>query len=561
MNILGISSLDTDCSASLVVDGEIRDAIAEERLSRVKLHAGFPTKSIDMIMKKNGLTVDDIDHVAYTFQPWTKEAQLMTSCYLKDLFYNLFKLDSPRAKFYHEAYYLQWTYGAIKAHRKFHHELMDNLKKMNLSQKLIRVEHHLSHAASAFYPSGFDEALILTLDFYGSGLAGTISIGDSKGIRRVLNIDYPNSLGLFYGQVTEALGFRPTRHEGKIVGLASFGKEDVLFDKIYSRFNVSDSTYKYTSAMNMKYCRELAKEYSREDIAAAYQAVLERLVADLVKKYLKKYNMENVCLAGGVTANVKMNQRIFEVEGVKNIFVFPNMGDGGTGAGAALWVHHDKNNNHKTRRINNVYFGPEYSDSEIKESLEKEGIKYKYYDNVEPEIAKLLADNKVVARFNGKMEYGPRSLGNRSLLYPAIDPEVNDWLNKRLGRTEFMPFAPVTLYEFREKCYKNMEGAEYPSTFMTITFDCTDYMKETSPAAVHVDGTARPQLVTEEINPSYYKILKEYHKLTGIPSLINTSFNMHEEPIVCTPADAIRAFTLGHLEYLAIGNFIAENGQ
>ena len=157
------------------------------------------------------------------------------------------------------------------------------------------------------------------------------------------------------------------------------------------------------------------------------------------------------------------------------------------------------------------------------------------------------------------MEYGPRALGNRSILYPATDPAVNDWLNKRLGRTEFMPFAPATLYEYRDKCYKNINGAAHTSKFMTITFDCTDYMKKYSPAAVHIDGTARPQLVTQEINPSFYKIISEYHKRTGIPSIINTSYNMHEEPIVCTPYDAIRAFKLGHLEYLAMGNLLVKN--
>ena len=159
------------------------------------------------------------------------------------------------------------------------------------------------------------------------------------------------------------------------------------------------------------------------------------------------------------------------------------------------------------------------------------------------------------------MEYGPRSLGNRSILYHTKDPSVNQWLNERLNRTEFMPFAPATLNEEREKCYKNIQGAEYTSRFMTITFDCTDWMLETSPAAVHVDGTARPQLVSEESNESFYKIIKEYHKLTGIPSVINTSFNMHEEPIVCTPADAIKAFMQGHLDYLAIGNYLVKGAN
>ena len=513
-----------------------------------------------MIFKENGIAARDIDVVAYAFMPWTTEAEKMSACYMKNLFYNLSRRDSLKAKFFHLAYYTRWTYGAIMDHRKYHYELLDNLRKMGLQDRLVRVEHHQAHAEDAFYSSGYQDALIVTLDAYGSGLAGTISIGSDEGIRRVHNIAYPHSMGLYYSQVTEALGFRPVRHEGKIVGLAAFGDESVLFDRVYNRFDTSNSSYKYVSAWDMKFCRDLASRYKREDIAAAYQAVLERVVTDMVSLYLRKYNLKNVCLAGGVTANVKLNQRIFEIDGVENIFIFPNMGDGGTGAGAALWTYRQKYNHRLVPHpIENVYFGPEFSDDEMRTALESEGLTYKRYENIELVIAELLTKNKVVARFNGRMEYGPRALGNRSILYPATDPAVNDWLNKRLGRTEFMPFAPATLYEYRDKCYKNINGAAHTSKFMTITFDCTDYMKKYSPAAVHIDGTARPQLVTQEINPSFYKIISEYHKRTGIPSIINTSYNMHEEPIVCTPYDAIRAFKLGHLEYLAMGNLLVKN--
>jgi carbamoyltransferase len=179
--------------------------------------------------------------------------------------------------------------------------------------------------------------------------------------------------------------------------------------------------------------------------------------------------------------------------------------------------------------------------------------------NLEQRVATLLAAGKVVARFDGRMEYGPRALGNRSILYPSTDPTVNDWLNKRLHRTEFMPFAPVTIAEYAEQCYENIGDARYPASFMTMTFNCTDWMKQHCPAVVHVDGTARPQLIAREVNPSYYAIVEEYRKLTGLPSIINTSFNMHEEPIVCTPGDAIRSFTTGNLDYLAIGPFLLEH--
>jgi carbamoyltransferase len=206
-----------------------------------------------------------------------------------------------------------------------------------------------------------------------------------------------------------------------------------------------------------------------------------------------------------------------------------------------------------------VFLGPSFSADQIGEALRRAQLPFSAYHPIEPKIAMLIASGKVVARFDGRMEYGPRALGNRSILYHAKEPSVNQWLNQRLGRTEFMPFAPATLYEHRAACYQNIEGADYAAQFMTLTFDCTEQMKRDCPAAVHVDGTARPQLVTQESSPSFHRILSEYHKLSGVPSLINTSFNMHEEPIVCTPDDAIRAFLQGNLDYLAIGDYLVEH--
>ena len=211
-----------------------------------------------------------------------------------------------------------------------------------------------------------------------------------------------------------------------------------------------------------------------------------------------------------------------------------------------------------TYRLPNVYFGLEYTNEEIESILKSEFNSYEKPKHIARKIAQLLQSGKVIAHFNGRMEFGPRSLGNRSILYNTTDPSVNHWLNEQLNRTEFMPFAPVTLSEYAKKCYKNIEGSEYSSEFMTITYECTDFMKKCSPAAVHIDGTARPQLINEKINKRYYDILKEYFILSNIPSLINTSFNIHEEPIVCSPKDAVRAFKLGNLDYLAIGDFLVE---
>jgi carbamoyltransferase len=232
------------------------------------------------------------------------------------------------------------------------------------------------------------------------------------------------------------------------------------------------------------------------------------------------------------------------------------MGDGGCGSGAAMYQSW---NGQTLDTISNAYFGPDFTDKEIEAELKANGLEYTRPENLAEDVAKLIFDGSVVARFGGRMEYGPRALGNRSIMYHAQEPEVNQWLNKRLGRTEFMPFAPVTLYEARERYFHNIKGAEHTAEFMTITFDCTDEMKRDCPAAVHIDGTARPQLIKREVNPEYYDIVKEYEKLSGISSLINTSFNMHEEPIVCSPHDAVRAFLDGNLDVLVIGPFLVKN--
>jgi carbamoyltransferase len=281
---------------------------------------------------------------------------------------------------------------------------------------------------------------------------------------------------------------------------------------------------------------------------------------ELVSNAVQQFKIDKVVLAGGSFANVKLNQRILEARGVAGVFVYPNMSDGGLSQGAAL--HFDIGRNGSVAHtLPNAYYGPSFTNEEIEAALRAEHLEYTSHPEIEKEIAKLIAAGNVIARFNGAMELGPRALGNRSILYPATDPAVNKWLNQRLKRTEFMPFAPVTLEEYAEKCYKKFKGAAYAAKFMVITFDCTDYMKEKSPATVHVDGTARPQVINERDNPSYYKILKEYCKLTGIPTLVNTSFNMHEEPIVCTPQDAVRSFLQGHLDYLAIGPFLVKGNN
>jgi carbamoyltransferase len=371
---------------------------------------------------------------------------------------------------------------------------------------------------------------------------------------------FPYSLGQFYEQVTASLGFKPGRHEGKIVGLAAYGNPEIVGPLLRSRFHgLENGDIRIVNASNYYLSRFLSQHFAMRDIAAAYQKVLEEVAMKIADYWLSKTGCEYVCLSGGVNANVKLNQRIHECNGVKGVFVYPNMGDGGCGTGAAYVACVESGV--RPERVESVYLGPDYTDEEIEECLSGAGLNYRRLEDPEPEIAAELAKNRIVARFNGRMEYGPRALGNRSVLYQAKEPEVNLWLNHQLGRTEFMPFAPAALQESTSELFEHLEGGERTAEFMTITFDCTRKMCSESPAAVHIDRTARPQIVTARSNPSFHRLLSEYRKLTGLSVLINTSFNMHEEPIVCSPKDAVRAFLDGRIDMLAIGGYLVVHPQ
>lgn len=601
MKVLGMSPLDKDSTVSLMEDGRMLYAAAEERFTRVKLQDGFPWRALEDALQTTGTAIDEIDSVAYPFLSWEEETRLfqrnlsnerefledapntrtaellrqaasrvptrtgsipglrepnerMDKGLAKTIAYRLLASDSVISRNVAKRGSEEWGRTATAFHKQWHDELESSLLELGLGGKLKRVDHHLSHAANAYYTSGFSDALIVTLDGYGSGLAGSISVGRDGQIERLHGVEFPHSLGTFYESVTSGLGMQPSRHEGKVVGLAAYGDPAVLRDVLLARFSIEDGNFKILESNNVFFARMLSTQFPKIDVAAAYQHVLEIVATRYVAHYLRQTGLRNLVLSGGVVANVKLNQRLRELPGVERLFVHPNMGDGGCGTGAALLAFNGSSA--RSEPIPDVFWGPCFNEAQLAEALGRAQLPFDHYSPIEPKIAQLIAEGKVVARFNGRMEYGPRALGNRSILYHAREPEVNQWLNQRLGRTEFMPFAPATLYEYRDDYYKNIDGADYAAQFMTVTFDCTERMKRECPAAVHVDGTARPQLVTSTSNPSFYRIISEYYRLTGIPSVINTSFNMHEEPIVCTPDDAIRAFLQGNLEYLAIGNFL-----
>lgn len=606
MRVLGISPLDKDSTVSFMDNGHVLFACGEERLSRVKLQSGFPHLALEEGFRRLNWSAESIDAVAYAFFDWDEEARLIADAVAADTKFNAGNSGSSNAKyrevigtaytvdrtqripgldteesefmprkawwkrFYYERVaggkradraahvklFRRWRETAVAEHRKWSEELAAGLRKHGLDKKpLKRFQHHDTHAANAYYASPYRDALIVTLDGYGSGMCGGVYTGSEKGLRNLIRFTFPNSLGLFYEHVTSGLGFKPSRHEGKIVGLASYGNPMHLADVLLERFDTANGDIKMRCGQNYYFTRALATHFAKRDVAAAYQFVLEEVTRRVVTYWLQKTGKTKVVVSGGVHANVKLNQRIREIPGVDGLFVYPNMGDGGCGTGAAMLVFgHD--NMLRAGGYDVVYYGPDYTDEQIRAALDAEKLAYERLDEPEGRIAELLAQDHIIGRFNGRMEYGPRALGNRSVLYPAKEPEVNQWLNHQLARTEFMPFAPSCLAEAAPKLFHNLPGCEKTAEFMTVTFDCTDEMKGHSPAAVHVDGTARPQLVTPRSNPSYHKLISAYAAKTGIPVVINTSFNMHEEPIVCSPTDAVRAFLLGNVDYLAIGNFL-----
>ena len=607
MRVLGISPLDKDSTVSFLEDGNILFACGEERLSRTKLQSGFPERAFQLGLKKTGWSTESIDAVAYAFFDGDEEERLIREAAEKDHAFQSSALlaDSTNryrqattnppafaphiaipglrhrndefvpAKAWHKAfvyeraarnsrldlaahrhYYQQWVKNAVADHHQWSAELTQRLSEVGILDRLRRFHHHDTHAANAFYASGLEASLVLVLDGYGSGCCGAVYAADAEGIQCLHRYQFPHSLGIFYEQVTSALGFRPSRHEGKIVGLASYGDPAILGDLLLERFVQESGDIRILGAQNLLLGRALAMHFSKRDIAAAYQHVLERVATKSLRHWQTQTGLKCLVMSGGVHANVKLNQRLFEVGGFESVFVYPNMGDGGCATGAAMLAHAEQAKQGSLVAIDTAYLGPDYSDAEIEQSLDAETLQYQKHENIEQRIAEVLADNHIVARFHGRMEYGPRALGNRSILYHAREPEVNQWLNEQLGRTEFMPFAPACLGDKADALFINLAGCEKTAEFMTITFDCTEAMKSHSPAAVHVDGTARPQLVTPQSNASFYKILSNYEAITGIPVLINTSFNMHEEPIVCSPADAVRAFLMGNIDYLAIGSYL-----
>lgn len=556
MKVIGISESHCDAGCALLIDGELILAVNEERFSRKKRHRGFPYRSLSWILTEAKLNLDEIDFfsiakatapndiAAYT---WSlrrhyrnDEIRAKGLVLFLDKFI-WFALMVPYCFF--ATYYLNaqiWVWA---------------LKHKIPKYKIKRVDHHSAHAYSAYFTSGFDGGLVISMDGQGFGLSSTISVAIGSNIHKIQQTLLPNSLGQFYSLVTIVCGFKPNRHEGKITGLSANGLPIAELQSFVENLITFADGKIMANAIYGHYfkARKLLKKYGKENLSYAFQKQLENIVVNYISYYFKeRVHLENLVLSGGVFANVKLNQQIMTINGVKRLFVYPHMADGGSSVGAAQML----SNKPLCKALPHLYLGPNYSVDRIKASLNKSGLFYTEPKDISELVATLLVQKKIVARFDGAMEFGPRALGNRSILFSAVDNKATETLNKKLNRNDFMPFAPVTLAEQAYKCYHLIEGVDLNTRFMTITLDCTAYMREISPAVVHIDNTARPQFISKEMNEGYYNIVKAYHDITGIPSLINTSFNLHEEPIVCSPDDAIATYIKGQLDALVIGPYL-----
>jgi carbamoyltransferase len=545
-------------------DGRPLFAAAEERFSRVKMQGGWPRLAAGFVANRFDLSGAEAVHGGLPLQRRLS----------RELRIALWNLRNRRLQDIHPKRFRKLRDVAFGKTRSDEQQLFAGLERQF-------VDHHTCHGASAYYQSGFDQAEVMTVD----GVGDAYSVRFFRGAKGRLE---PRSaffhtqcpFGHNYEYVTTMLGFHPHRHAGKVTGLAAHGTAeprlvaamDAWLGELWSAgrgrpyFFMLHSEHGSTAGDQAfdQAVRELREtrqtrfgDWSNADLAATIQHILERDVLALIEKEIPRRDGQPICVAGGVFANVKLNKLVKEM-GFGQIFIQPAMGDCGLAVGGPLYVMGQRGQL-QPYRLESVYLGPEFDEDAMQAAVRAAGLEAQRFDPVEPEIARLLADGRVVARFQGRMEFGPRALGNRSILYHATDATVNDWLNKRLDRTEFMPFAPATLVEEAKQSFLSLDGAEHTAEFMTIISDCSERFKKECGAAVHVDGTARPQLVRAETNPSFHRLLREYKQLTGVGTVVNTSFNMHEEPIVCTPEDAVRAFLLGHLDYLAMGPFIIEN--
>ncbi len=573
MNTLGINAVYHDSSACLVRDGQVIAAAEEERFTRIK-HGKrplpftaweLPYHAIDYCLAAAGIELADVDHVAYSFDP---------HLLLKN--HSSFELPLEPSAFATKQSWvspwepLQLAY-VVNAERQLVDGAPHHVKKRFLGAKKDRhwrwhfVEHHLAHEASAFLAAPFEASAVMTLD--GRGELATTSYGRFDGSRyeRIGQVEVPHSLGLLYEQVTDYLGFLHSSDEYKVMALASYGKPVHGKDFLEMIRLKGDGAYeidepRLAERFGPARVRGGPLEQRHFDIARSLQLALEESAVELARFLRRKTDCENLAMAGGVALNCVMNARIRDAGLFERVWVQPAAGDAGTALGAALWTDW-RARGERAWQMDHAYLGPTYSDEEIEDFLTRSRLKFHRMKDTAAETAEVLAQDRIVGWFQGRMEFGPRALGARSILASPLSPDMQQRLNQIKDREDFRPVAPVVLEEKAAEWFVNAGDQGAPpivSPFMLFVHEVAPDKAARIPAVRHVDGTARIQTVNRAQNPLYYDLIDAFGRRTGVPVLVNTSFNTRSEPVVCTPRDAVECFWTSPIDALAIGSYLLE---
>ncbi len=588
-SVLGISAFYHDSAAAIIVNGEIIAAAQEERFTRKKHDANYPKNAINYVLKEAGLKLNEVDHVVFYEKPFLKfERLLETYVGFSPSGFKSFSMSMP-LWLSEKLFQKKMLFDALKEQDNN----FNDIKKINFS------EHHLSHAASAFFSSPYNEAVILTLDGVGEWATTTISLGRNNKINILKEIHFPHSLGLLYSAFTYFLGFKVNSGEYKVMGLAPYGEpkfKSIILDKLIDvkedgSFRLNMDYFNYATGLTMinnKFAK-LFKMERREpenkllqihmDIAASIQSVTEEIVLKITRFLYKEFNIENLCMAGGVALNCVANGKILKDGLFKNIWIQPASGDAGGSLGAAQAFYYQELNNKreilKTDSMKGSYLGPQFTDDEVENELKCCGANYKKLnlDQIIKDTAKALSVEKAVGWFQGRMEFGPRSLGNRSIIADARSEKMQKNLNLKVKyRESFRPFAPAVLFEKVSEWFEINSESPYmllvadvkKSKQLQMTneqknlfgIDKLNVKRSSIPSVTHVDYSARIQTVHKETNPAFHKLIEEFEKITKFPVLVNTSFNVRGEPIVCSVTDAFNCFMGTDLDVLVCNNFI-----
>ncbi len=565
MNILGLAGLLIDGASCLIKDDKVVACVEEERHQRVK-HAsmvfsgGLPYKSIDACLRMGNISPADIDYAGYFLKPWD-EFRALSFLRLKR------SLLSPSTIGYYQIDYLDMLRKHLKVPMLLNAKCKSN-------PKFLYFNHHLCHAASVYYTSKFNESAILTIDARGEIECTSFYKGDGNDIKKLLSYNFPHSLGFFYAAMTDYLGFRSNNDEYKVMGLASLGKPifyDKLKDVIKIRANGEirinyryfDRFFRGKDYVNERfYCvfgpkREEKEELTQKhaDFAASTQKILEEAVMKLALRLHEMTKTKNLCLAGGVALNCTMNGRLLENGPFENIFIQPACHDAGCALGAALLIKHQVLKKTQREPLSSPYLGEEFSNDQIKSALDEAMLPYEYIEDITQKTAQLLAEENIIGWFQGRAEWGPRALGNRSILADPTLSHMRDKINKQVKhREDFRPFAPAITKEDVDKYFNGIQSSPY----MLFVVNVNNAAKQEIPSVVHVNGTSRVQTVEKESNPRFYELLRAFEKIKGVPVLLNTSFNVNQEPMVNSPVDAIRCFFGTGLDYLVMGNYLVK---